>query len=400
MKYLILIFFLTAVLYSAFACDMFALLLTGEDSFSQHEEDVYQYFNFLISRSSSSSNNDGYGIIAYRRDSSQLQQNDYWYKSGYNTWYGDSTDEPLDTAREAILAPENDYFLVIAHARNATGGSGSHPFRLEHNNRTYTMCHNGVISVSLRQAMMDMLGEFWFDEYPSNWLGEYGSLASFIDSELYLHYLIKYIQNNNNNVMTGLQAAYNETNLLGIDASDYFLNARCSSNMLFSDGTSLFAFKNTADNNAYKLSWQNHDNMIGIKTRDLLDTELLKNELVQFTPQGEVNSIILEFQDEEPFVPALEFYAQPNPARNYVDIYYAPSRADDNNNDEVDAIDKITIYDIRGRKIRTITSSLSPDNYHCYHWDGYIEKGKKAAAGLYIYQHNISRKTGKLVLLK
>ncbi|MCF7913309.1 MAG: hypothetical protein K9M99_12330 [Candidatus Cloacimonetes bacterium] len=400
MKYLILLIFLLLAFCSASACDMFALLLSGEENFSQYKEEVQQYFNFLISRSSSATNDDGYGIIAYRRNSTQLQPEDYWYKSGNGTWYGDGTAEPLDSALEAVLSDENDYFLVIGHARNATGGSGSHPFRIEANNRTFTMCHNGVISVVLRQAMMDMLGEFWFDEYPSNWLGEYGSLGSFIDSELYHHYLTKYIIDNNYQTMAGLQAAFSETNLLGINPSDYFLNARCSSNMLFSDGTSLYAFRNTADNNAYKLSWQYYDNLIGIKTRDLLDTQLLKNELVQFTPQGEVNSIILEFQEEEPFVPAQEFYAQPNPFRDYVDIYYQTTRADDNDIDDLDLPDKITIYDIRGRKIRTITSSLLPDNYRCYHWDGYIEKGKKAAAGIYLFQHNISQKTGKLVLIK
>ena len=378
---------------------MFALMLTDDSSFSDHQETVDQYFDFLISRSSSGSNSDGYGLVAYRRDSTHLLESDCWYKTGSSTWYGDGTHDPLNDARQEIISEENNYFLIIAHARNATGGSGSHPFRVDTSQGTFSMCHNGVISTFLRQAMMDYLGEVWFDQYPSNWFGVYGNLGSFIDSELYLHYLVKYILDNDYDVSAGLQAGYNETNLLGINPSDYFLNARCPSNILFSDGNSLYAFKNTTSNNSYKLSWQDHGNLIGIKTRDLLDTQLLQNELIQFTSEGEVNSTILKLQEEEPFVPAVDFYAQPNPARDFVDIYYASPKAD-NNNDNVDAIDKITIYDIRGRRIRTITSSLSSDNYRCYHWDGYVENGRKAAAGLYIYQHNISHKTGKLVLIK
>ena len=379
---------------------MFALMLTDDSSFSDHQETVDQYFDFLISRSSSGSNSDGYGMVAYRRDSTHLLESDCWYKTGSSTWYGDGTHDPLNDARQEIISEDNNYFLIIAHARNATGGSGSHPFRVNTSQGTFSMCHNGVISTPLRQAMMDYLGEIWFDQYSSNWFGVYGNLGSFIDSELYLHYLVKYILDNDYDVSAGLQAGYNETNLLGINPSDYFLNARCPSNILFSDGNSLYAFKNTTSNNSYKLSWQDHGNLIGIKTRDLLDTQLLQNELIQFTSEGEVNSTILQLQEEEPFVPAVDFYAQPNPARDFVDIYYASPRAYDNNNDKVDAIDNITIYDIRGRRIRTITSSLSSDNYRCYHWDGYVENGRKAAAGLYIYQHNISHKTGKLVLIK
>ena len=399
MKILITLLLLL-IICSVWCCDMFALMLTDSSNFSEHKDTVDQYFDFLISRSSSGTNPDGYGVVAYRRNSTHLMESDCWYKTGSSAWYGDGMREPLDDARLEILSDDNDYFLVIAHARNATGGSGSHPFRVDTTQGTFSMCHNGVISTPLQQAMMDYLGEFWFDEYPSNWFGEYGSLGSFIDSELYHHYLVKYILDNNNNVSAGLQAAYNETNLLGINPSDYFLNARCSSNMLFSDGYSLYVFKNTTSNNSYKLSWQDYGNLIGIKTRDLLDNQLLQNELIHFTSEGDVYSTILQFEEEEPFVPAVEFYAQPNPARDYVNIYYVPTRADDNNNDDVDAIDKITIYDIRGRRIRTITSSLSPDNYRCYHWDGMVEKGRKAAAGLYIYQHNISRKTGKFVLIK
>ncbi len=385
---------------TGWGCDMFALMLTDSGHFSDHEETVYSYFNFLIGRSSSTTNDDGYGVVAYHRDSRFLQVSDCWYKTGYETWYGDGEAEPLDDARTAILSDENDYYLVIGHARNATGGSGSHPFRLESDLCSYSFCHNGVISTVLRQAFMDYLGEFWFDQYPSNWSGEFGDLGSFIDSELYMHYLINSIFNNGNEIITGFQAALQETNLLGINPADYLLNARCSGNFLFSDGIDLYAFRNTKLTSSYKLSWQDYDNMIGIKTHDLLITELEQNELVQFTATGEINSQILEAPEEEEFVPPAQFYAQPNPCRNYVDIFYSSSRKDDNNNDDINESDFVTIYDIKGRKLREISSSLNAADFRCYHWDGRSSTGKRVAAGIYIFQHHSSGKTGKLVLIK
>jgi predicted glutamine amidotransferase len=397
-------YFIIAIYFFAagciWGCDMFALILTSEDNFSDHEDTVNEYFDFLISRSSASTNNDGYGIVAYRNNSRFLEETDYWYKTGYNTSYGDGQPDPMDDARNALLSNENNYFLVIAHARNATGGNGSHPFRIDSPQATFSMCHNGVIPSSLRLAIMEFLGSSWFDFYPSNWYGYYGNMPSFIDSELYLHYLVNSILENDYQVIQGIQTALLQTNLIGIDAADYFLNAKCSANFLFSDGIDLFAFKNTRDTSSYKMSWRVYGSLTGIRTQNILDNALQQNELIRFSPDGEINSIFLEYPQEEEYTPAPGFYASPNPARDMVDIILCTTRSDDNEDDDVLYSDKIAIYDLKGRKIRELTSFIDNGSFRNYHWDGKNKSGENVAAGIYLYRHNTTAKTGKLVFLK
>jgi hypothetical protein len=263
------------------------------------------------------------------------------------------------------------------------------------------MCHNGVISFTLRQAIMNYLGEVWFEHHPSNWFGVYGDTGSFIDSELYTHYLVNSVLAADGESWQGLIAAYTREELMGVEPASYFLQARCSANMLFSDGTGLFAFRNTYLTSSQRLSWQNYGDMIGIKTRDAEANTLEQNELIKFCGGGEVVSEILEYEETEDFVPAADFYAQPNPFYGAVDIYYVPARSDDNENDEENGnADFVDIYNIRGRKIRSISSALQNNDYRTYHWDGFMDSGFRAPAGIYLYRHKRSGSAGKLVMYK
>ncbi|MCF7920677.1 MAG: hypothetical protein K9N06_12260 [Candidatus Cloacimonetes bacterium] len=382
-------------------CDMFALLLKDGCSFADCSGEVDTYFDYLISRSSNTTNNDGYGIIAYREGDLRLQEGDYWYKTGNSTWYGDGTYDILDEAKIAILEAGNHYFLVIGHARNASVGAGSHPFRLENESATISMCHNGVIAATLLPAMMEYLGEIWFEEYPSNWSGVYGNVGSFIDSELYFHYLAKEIFYADNDVLSGISNALENTNLLGINISESILGGNCSANFLLADGESLYAFRNTSPASAgYRLSWAETDELFAVKTQTVLTNIFQQNELIKFQRDGVISTVILEAGEEEEFVPAAQFYAHPNPFQQEVDLVYCPSRKDDNNHDDVTAAELVKVYNMKGQLLRNLNSETADNGISYFHWDGYNYSGRKAAAGVYLFLHTQSGKNTKAVFIK
>ena len=62
----------------------------------------------------------------------------------------------------------------------------------------------------------------------------------------------------------------------------------------------------------------------------------------------------------------------------------------------------IAIYDVMGRKIRSLMNNSQAAGYHSIHWDAKNEMGEGVAAGMYIYtiQAGEFRATKKMVLLK
>lgn len=384
-------------------CDMFALLLKEGCSFADCEEEVNFYFDYLTTRSSNATNNDGYGIIAYREGEPRLEEGDYWYKTGTGTWYGDGEPDILDDARVAILDADNHYFLVIGHARNASVGAGSHPFRLESEELTISMCHNGVMDSSLLAVFMEYLGEVWFEEYPSNWSGEYGNIGSFIDSELYFHYLAKEIIGAEGDVMTGICNALEETDLLGESVGDVILGGGCSANFLLADGEALYGFRNSSTTStAYKLSWEEYPGMFAVKTQTYLSNIFQQNELIAFRRNGETASVILamEEDEEEDIIPVSDFYAHPNPFSEEVDLVFREGRKDDNGNDDTKVKDIVKVYNLKGEYLRMLAGDPEKDGYSYFHWDGYTYEGKKAATGIYLFQHQQSGRNTKAVFLK
>ena len=62
----------------------------------------------------------------------------------------------------------------------------------------------------------------------------------------------------------------------------------------------------------------------------------------------------------------------------------------------------LNIYDILGRKVRTLVSEHLSSGYKSVLWDGKNDSGKDAASGIYFYQMRVGdfSETKKLVLLK
>ncbi|PIS29904.1 MAG: hypothetical protein COT43_02865, partial [Candidatus Marinimicrobia bacterium CG08_land_8_20_14_0_20_45_22] len=63
---------------------------------------------------------------------------------------------------------------------------------------------------------------------------------------------------------------------------------------------------------------------------------------------------------------------------------------------------EMTIYDIRGHKIRTLENGVKPAGYYQAIWNGKDDAGREVASGIYFFQmiSETHRKTMKLMLVK
>ena len=63
---------------------------------------------------------------------------------------------------------------------------------------------------------------------------------------------------------------------------------------------------------------------------------------------------------------------------------------------------QVMIYDIMGRKVRTLVNEFQDIGYRTIQWDATDDYGRPVSAGMYIYtiQAGEFRKTRKMVLLK
>jgi hypothetical protein len=83
----------------------------------------------------------------------------------------------------------------------------------------------------------------------------------------------------------------------------------------------------------------------------------------------------------------------PNPFNPVTDIRYVLPE---------DGLVNITIYDMMGRKVKTLVNSFQTAGYKSIHWDGASYSNEPVSAGLYLYtiQAGDFRQTRKMLLLK
>ena len=272
------------------ACDMMSLISFSEQTLSElceiqaDDNDPSDFFQFLKDRSNSYTNNDGYGIVYYKNGDQILTEEQKWFKTGFNCWYGDGDDEPMDEAIGVIMEPSNTAVIVMGHDRNANLGYGSHPLVLEWNNRSFSFMHNGSLDLEIKDAIMNYLGEDWFLQYPSNWEGEFSDPDSFIDSELLFHFIMNRIIDFKGSVILGIYDALNDTDVLGYNLKEEFSNCYSTINFVLSDGEKLYVFRNSPLSTVRNLCYEIFDTgFIGIKTIDTLENLILPNSLVVFS---------------------------------------------------------------------------------------------------------------------
>jgi|GEM_PF-5124471 len=299
-----LIFFIILLLFSTsgFACDMMAMISLNGHSISELSEinggfnDPFDFFDYMKERSDSLLNNDGYGVLYYKNDETILDTTQIWYKIGHQRWYGDGTEEPLDTAISEIMSENNHPVIVLGHDRNGSTGYGSHPFTFAWQNTTYTFMHNGTVTGDIKAAMMNYLGEEWFHRHPSNWNGQFGILNSFIDSELLFHYIMKFVLENNGDVEVGIYFALNNRDVQGYNLPEELSDGSPVINFVMSDGESLYIFRNSVvSGNSGNLSYERfRTGFYGIKTQNPLANVI------------EQNSLVIIYRDEHPQI--IPFY--------------------------------------------------------------------------------------------
>ncbi len=314
-------------------CDMFAGIakegyyISWMDSTIAEWDDPYDFIEWLKIRSRNTvpkPNYDGYGFLYYKDDGYFYldpdslghnagnpgdPDNQAWYQKGFNTYYTNGTADwkwELDKAKSVIMDNDTEAAIVFGHARKGTGGEGNHPFRFNivGNEQTYTFMHNGWLTSTLETPIYTYLnGLSWFSTYHSNWNDN-----DMIDSEIFFHYLMKFVIDNNGNIIAGIHDALTQTNISGTNINDQIENPEqyysstmgCWTykkvvNFVLSDGENLYVFRNspsvdnypTFNDSMHTLSYNVENDFIAVKTYHELDTRVDQFDLVIIPRYGE-----------------------------------------------------------------------------------------------------------------
>ncbi|MDP2172311.1 MAG: FlgD immunoglobulin-like domain containing protein [Candidatus Cloacimonadaceae bacterium] len=390
-------------------------------------DDPWDYIGFVMANSSRWSNNDGYGIVAYRDNDSNLPTRNTWYKRVFdindfgNVYYtglylkpeNQGTNWDYDILDTALFSIRNEYehpAIVLCHARNATGITyGNHPFWFQHRGRTFTFMHNGYCEAA-RHFMINRINQMnpeWFARYPSNYFNEHNPLL-WVDTEVLFHYIMSYVVISGNNFLAGIHNA-----LSGI--KPYLENPQTGVyNFIMSDGTNLYAFRSTpltGANSYYRLSFKSFmDKFIAIRTQtpSAGDIVLRHQELVILTrnpkPQHfpDFTSAYLgsaphdvggtgirnKLEDTSPTM-----LISPNPCTGSVTLQINLPSA---------STLVSTIYNIKGEAVWRAQLEIIAPGTATLIWDGTDDHGHKVSSGVYFVRTIVGSEllTGKIVLIK
>lgn len=413
-KFVICLALLLALHLLLQACDMSALILRNDKVFSDFgnamsdngfsDFDVpVDYLAFVMSRSNSSMHNDGYGILHYQKENFRLPADNSWYKYVHSAaeanqvWYTgnyfDSTNpqDVFDKALQAIRLPENRASMVLCHARNASSSPfapGNHPFRLNLNNRTYSLMHNGFVSYEVRMFMINEIYNLdadWFTFQTPNF-SDFTNAAfpsCWIDSEVLFHYLMCHIKEENFDVNVGMRTALKKL-------EPYMELSTEVVNFVFSDGERLYTFRSTplmGMNSAYKLSFRaDESGFSAVRTgvAAAAETEILMKEMVVLNDKGGVERYpdflddpvyySYRFSGGPPSGPQRSLPIAPNLSHPGISITFKLEEA---------AQIVVNIYNLKGQKVRCINSSVLAKGSHTIRWDGSDRRGKPVSRGVY-----------------
>jgi hypothetical protein len=396
------------------ACEFIALMARPGFTLPQVEEAARPYQNFLAT-SSAPPNNDGYGLVFYGPPP-VLADSQRFYATGLGTvWYGNNDGAVLDSAFARVWNPQLEARLVLGHARNGSGGRGSHPFVAHRPGRSYAFQHNGDLtdgtSRDMKEAILrglDESGYFTQAHFQgSNWEGQPGDVDSWVDSELLFHYLLQHIDAQGGDLVRGLHQALNEVDWHGFNVRedirgvDSLHNPRSVINFALSDGESLVVYKNARDGDPnHELAWEERaDGLLAARTAHGEGlTPLHQYQLLVLPPSGLpalVANMHLPLPNEEahePWNPGL-LQAHPNPFNPSTLLRFAL---------EVDGQVDMSIHDLAGRRVaRLIQGHLGAGN-HQVSWSGLSDAGLPAASGNYVAVLRTagSMHTAKLLLVR
>ncbi len=361
------------------------------------------YLAYVINRSQSAINNDGYGILYYPEDNYQLTPDNYWYKYVhsaadanhiyYTGNYFVSTNAPdvFDVALKKMSSPDVDAAIVMCHSRNASTNPfapGNHPFRMDLNDRTYALMHNGFVSQVTRTFMINeinILDPEWFTEHAPNYYDfDFALYPSYwIDSEVLFNYLMCHIQACNSDVYTGMRLGL-------IKLADFMKLSTNVVNFVFSDGQNLYAFRSTplsGVNSNYKLSFKyNERGFWGVRTGlpNADETQVDYNELAVFTNEGLIE-LYPGFLDDIPVITHRSTNGQPPIQTRITGTVAQPDYIGINVSftlTEPSRI-KLSLYNLKGQLVNRITDKYMETGIYTLNWNGRDTKGRLSAQGIY-----------------
>jgi hypothetical protein len=396
------------------ACDMSAFIirkdleladfnnLASDDVFTDYDMPK-DYLAYVMSRSTSTLQNDGYGLVCYTKNSAQVTNENCWYKHVHNAaeaghvfYTGNlfnSANEPdvFDVAYRKITRPAMKSSIVLCHARNATlnpFAPGNHPFRMDVKGQTYSLMHNGYISTAARTFMINetnILDNEWFDSHTPNFddFANASYPASWIDSEVLFNYLMCHIVHNDYSVYFGLKTALKKL-------ETYLRMSSNVVNFVFSDGKQLYAFRSTGlvgGMTSYKLSYKISSLgfsavRTGVPTHD--ETEISQFELVALADNGSISHYTDILDDpltnagiSEEDLTQLDHRTliapfNPNDMGIGISFYL----------DETAKV-KLSIYNLKGQLVVCLYNSYLQKGTHSLRWNGKDSKGRISARGVY-----------------
>jgi len=411
------------------ACSFVAVLGREGARLAELDADASRFYDFLQEHAAPP-NDDGYGLLYYSKP--LVDPDQQFYATGAQVWYRHNDGGALEAALAAVRDPANGALLALGHARNGSGGAGSHPFTFDWGGRTYAFMHNGDLSdgssAGLKEALLHgLIQSGWFVDLPparwSNWQGDPQDVDSWIDSELLFHYLMAAIRAADGDVLAGLREALNNEDYHGYNvradlvADDPGAGPGSIINFVLTDGRSLFAYKNALPSDEHhELAYRLFDSgLAGVLTdnepgsralnpyelvtipvaggpvrHDDLSAEPARRVdpgIARQTPddgwgwpprKGESDApwSVAQSADATPAHPPafVLLPARPNPCNPSTTIRLRLSEAEDL---------RVAIFDLRGRRIATLFAGTLPAGEHELPWNGRSDAGRPAASGLY-----------------
>jgi predicted glutamine amidotransferase len=146
------------------------------------------------------------------------------------------TDNNFNATAQALASSGSQ--VAMGHVRNAASGAvnipNPHPFIRVLGGKTWTLAHNGVLNVAnLKTLIGSTYLSYFTPTVGSNW-----NDANVVDSDLYLIYILKCVEESSWDVKAGIAKA--ETMIYATDSSS-------NANFLLSDGTTMWGYKKSVD---------------------------------------------------------------------------------------------------------------------------------------------------------
>lgn len=340
-----------------FACRLWSIYTKNNNSISQlplEEKDlIYNQLNSFFLQSNTMNN--GWSMLDYPDSISNyispiIRSETKAYVDSTRYW----------TVVDSLLSNSSGK-IGMGHLRLASSGINSipnpHPWMFYHNQKSYSMMHNGTVDKSILYELITSNGSdmTWlqnnepetYDE--SDWQSD--GWGNVVDSELLMLYIMQQIENQND-IYLGLQLALSNLMNQGVVAHQL--------NLIFSEGSSLYCFGGS-NGLSYAESTDHYAVMTQPENSGLLDwTGLNNGELIIFGESGlEKYPNFIQLTNEDgatiPKNPLIMTAAFPNPFNSSLQFSFV------NIKETTSLI--LSFYDINGNLIdKTYKKDIKENN--------------------------------------